>query len=184
MGLCHSQGMHSSELDHIVVGCRDLASGTSFFEQALGVGMSPGGQHLGWGTHNRLLRLGQDAYLELIALDPSQPSVQGDGLFAMNRASMQSHLGPRPRLIHAVHRVPPGTLQGGVPMQRGERRWSIKLEPWPADALRLAAPTLIDWGEHRSVAYGLPHAGVSLVSLAADLSEARLQGPAGLLVLS
>ena len=56
-------------LDHLAIGCRDLDAGSRFTEALLGVPMASGGQHARYGTHNRLLSLGPDLYLEVIAPD-------------------------------------------------------------------------------------------------------------------
>ncbi|MCD0504910.1 VOC family protein, partial [Bordetella petrii] len=54
-------------LDHIAVAAPDLASGADWVERALGVRPQRGGAHPRMGTHNLLLRLGPDVYLEVIA---------------------------------------------------------------------------------------------------------------------
>jgi|GEM_PF-2759806 len=50
-------------LDHIVVGCADLQSGTDWLEARLQVPAGGGGEHVGYGTHNRLWRLDANRYL-------------------------------------------------------------------------------------------------------------------------
>ncbi len=55
------------KLDHIVIGTDDLECGVAELEEALGIAPAVGGEHPSWGTHNALLSLGRDRYLELIA---------------------------------------------------------------------------------------------------------------------
>jgi glyoxalase-like protein len=54
-------------LDHAIIGLRDLASADDL-GNALGIAVSPGGVHPGWGTGNAIARFGLD-YFELLVVD-------------------------------------------------------------------------------------------------------------------
>jgi hypothetical protein len=61
------------EMDHLVVSGMTLEEACFHTESCLGITMQPGGRHQHFGTHNRLLGLGDGLYLEAIAIDPSAP---------------------------------------------------------------------------------------------------------------
>jgi hypothetical protein len=60
-------------LDHIVYAVPDLTKAVVDLEQRLGVRATPGGKHTGRGTHNALLSLSDESYIEVIGPDPDQP---------------------------------------------------------------------------------------------------------------
>jgi len=163
-----------ASIDHLVLAARDLAQGTAWLEALLGVRLSPGGAHLAMGTHNRLLRLGPQLYLELIAIDPAAAAPARPRWFALDTAEMRARLAERPRLIHwvarstdilaesAACRLPLGEV---TPMRRGEFEWLITVPAdghLPGDGL---IPTLIEWRVPQHPAAGLPEAGCSLMKL-------------------
>ena len=61
----------TSQIDHLVLGAEDLSSATQALESDFGVPFNVGGEHPVMGTHNRLLRLQADIYLEVIAANPT-----------------------------------------------------------------------------------------------------------------
>src|ERR1700730_9140810 len=96
-------------LDHILLGCSDLDACMAYVEGRTGVRAAFGGVHPGRGTRNALLSLGERHYLELIAPDPQQNSVES---FAARQWNLLKEL-KAPRLIGwAAH---PGDLEGFGP---------------------------------------------------------------------
>ena len=71
-------------LDHLVLAAPELARGVVWAERRLGVAFGPGGAHPGMGTHNRLLRLGAGAFLEVIAPAPDSPAPPHPRWFGMS----------------------------------------------------------------------------------------------------
>ncbi|MEV6560847.1 VOC family protein [Nocardia sp. NPDC051756] len=61
-------------LDHLVLATPDLPESVATVTRLLGVAPVPGGRHVGRGTRNFLLGLGDGAYLELIGPDDDQPA--------------------------------------------------------------------------------------------------------------
>lgn len=61
-------------IDHLVVTAPSLEIGAAFVKDVLGVAPQTGGEHLRMGTHNRLLRLGDALYLEVISFNAAVPA--------------------------------------------------------------------------------------------------------------
>lgn len=71
-------------LDHVVIAVRDLSEASRTLERALGLVVSPGGQHPGAGTHNSIVRFGVD-YLELISVrDPQEAKASNRGEYIVD----------------------------------------------------------------------------------------------------
>lgn len=178
-------------LDHLAVVYSDLAEGTGWAEEALGVSFQAGGTHARYGTHNRLLGLGPDVYLEVIAPDPGAAS-QGPRWFGLDAISGPPRLGnwivACDDLDAALAAGPEGAGEA-VALERGDLRWRIAV---PADgSLPMAGgwPTLIEWApatRHpatrladcglrlRRLTIRHPRATAIAASLAAQLDDPRI----------
>jgi hypothetical protein len=60
-------------LDHLTLIAPSLEEGAAHVHACLGIDLPAGREHPDMGTHNRLLRLGDDVYLEVIALNRAAP---------------------------------------------------------------------------------------------------------------
>ncbi len=164
------------ELDHLVVAAADLDSGTRWLEARLGVAFGPGGKHATMGTHNRLLRLGEMLYLEVIAIDPAAPAPSRPRWFGLDAPAMQEQLAKGPQLIHWVARsndIDADATRAGfgsdeiLPMARGDFRWRITVPRdghLPGDGL---IPSLIQWDVPIHPTQNLPETGCRLMKLEA-----------------
>ena len=64
-----------NKIDHIVLAVPNLEEGILWVEEKLGIKPVYGGQHQTEGTHNALLNLGNECYLELLAIDFSNKKI-------------------------------------------------------------------------------------------------------------
>ena len=148
----------SVAFDHLVLGTSDLHRGAAWLERFLGVTLSPVGDHTRMGTHNRLLSLGPECYLELIAIDPNGPAPFMPRWFGLDTRDVQDRIAARPRLLGWVARtdnidhftariggVLSGVMGGVHAMERGDFRWRITI---PDDGYPIEGglvPSLIQW---------------------------------------
>ena len=73
-------------LDHLVVTAPNLKSGVQWVRDTLGATPELGGKHPRMGTHNCLLQLGEQTYLEVISPDPNAPDPgRADGSASISR---------------------------------------------------------------------------------------------------
>lgn len=158
----------SLALDHLAVVCRTIEEGTSYVEAVLGVEMSPGGHHPAMGTHNALLSLGPDAYLEVIAIDPHAPAPPHARWFDMDRyrgpPRMMNWICATDDLEEALDAAPPGS---GTPMElsRGDMAWRMAVPEDGALPYAGAMPALIEWETEMHPNRRLPDHGLRLARL-------------------
>ncbi|HSP19006.1 MAG TPA: VOC family protein [Myxococcaceae bacterium] len=159
-------------LDHVVIAASSLDTGSPVLERALNVPLSGGGQHTKMGTHNRLLRLGADAYLELIAVDPEGRRPERPRWFTLDQPATHALLREGPRLVHWVAHVE-STALPRLPFdvgpweffQRGDLSWQLTVRGdgmLPADGI---VPSLICWSGPAHPSARLPDAGVTIEGL-------------------
>ncbi|MCO6418065.1 VOC family protein [Siccirubricoccus sp. KC 17139] len=167
-----------AEIDHIVLGARSLEEGAAFVERHLGIRPRPGGQHLGFGTHNMLLGLGRGVYLEVIAPDPAQPDPPRARPFDLDDPALRQALEAEPRLIAWVARTPVLEAviarlghRGGevVAMTRGDLSWRMAFPPQRQDMDNLI-PALIQW-QGEGASSRLPDSHARLLQLEGEHPE-------------
>ncbi|MGX9687515.1 VOC family protein [Deinococcus wulumuqiensis] len=153
-----------ARLDHLVVAARTLEEGAAWLEGRLGVGLHPGGEHPAFGTHNRLLSLGE-SYLEVIAVNPGAPAPPRPRWFGLDTPQMRERLAHGPALIHWVAAVP------GLPdhpdvlaLSRGENRWRLTVPASGELPGGGVEPSLIVW-DTPAPPTRLPDSGVRLLTL-------------------
>ena len=95
-----------NRLDHLVVGAASLTQGGDYLRELLGVEIPAGGVHRSMGTHNRLMQLGDDSYLELIAIDPAGTVPAQPRWFGLDQGLVRAALAERPRLLAWVINTP------------------------------------------------------------------------------
>ena len=121
-------------IDHIVIGTNNLISGTNILETKLSTKFSPGGEHQIMGTHNKLLKLQSDIYLEIIANNPNVNDPSRPRWFSLDEERTKEKIKHYPRALCWVLKVDnientvkkcgykPGEI---LQVSRGELTWKI-----------------------------------------------------------
>lgn len=132
------------ELDHLVISAQDLPKTAAEID----LPWLNGGHHADFGTYNRLLGLGPDIYLELIAIDPEAPSLDKTRWYNLDRFT------GAPRFTHWVLRVDDleaaldrfGAEFGEIHnLSRGDLRWRMAVPRSGVLPFDDCAPALIQW---------------------------------------
>ena len=171
--------MHSTHsrvvIDHLVFGCDHLQNGTSYLEQALGVGLSAGGQHALMATHNRLLKLQDAIYLEAIAIDHEAVQKHGDigrkRWFSLDEDRTKKRLAQSPRpltWVVAVDDIYDAASKCGydagkiTTMTRGDLEWMLTIAEDGTLVEDGLLPVFIQWPNGLNPANQLPENGTTL----------------------
>ncbi|MHA3914984.1 VOC family protein [Halovulum sp. GXIMD14793] len=142
-------------IDHLVFGTSDLAAGTEWMTDQLGVAPGGGGVHPLMGTHNSLWRLG-DIYLEVIAIDPQAADPGRPRWYGLDNPEVQAGFADHPRPVTWVAQttdlqaaMAASPLDPGPALQvtRGDLRWTLTVPTTGHMNHRGVYPTLIEWPE-------------------------------------
>ena len=162
----------SATIDHLVYAVPELGPAVAQVTARAGVQAAAGGQHLGLGTHNALLSLGERTYLEIIARDPSQPAPAGPlpfGLAELSAPALRSWAVAPADLDAAVQSSRAAGFDYG-PIVAGRRRTADgheltwRMTTYPRSPAVAVEPFLIDWADSPHPARAAP-GGLTLEEL-------------------
>jgi len=172
------------QLDHLILTASDLATGMDYVENILGVRPVYSGQHLGLGTHNALLSLGNRMYFEVIAPDPTQD-------IAAEKLWIDIPAGYPPRLsmwvaqasslqmcgsIARIHQIPLGAVNSGTRTQADGTQIHWQATNPAVENFDGLIPFFIDWGDSPHPSEQLPSAGSLEKIVATHPEAARMSG--------
>jgi hypothetical protein len=143
-----------TKIDHLVIGAGSLAQGVAYVRERLGVDMPFGGVHEKMGTHNHLMQLGNDIFLEILAINHDMEPPTRPRWFSLDDAFIRQRIEKQPALLTWVvntQNIKGFMTQAGFSMgtaefvTRGNLNWYFGL---PADGRLIAGgllPYAIEW---------------------------------------
>ena len=163
-----------TRIDHLVLGAGSLAQGLEYVRERLGVDMPFGGVHAKMGTHNHLMQLGNEIFLEIIAIDPDiEPPVR-PRWFGLDDAFVRQRIEIQPALlawvvntqdIHRLMKQAAFSLGTAELITRGDLSWYFAL---PEDGRLIAGgmlPYAIEWQTDRHPSANMADRGCRLQCL-------------------
>ena len=161
----------NSRIDHIVIGATNLISGTKTLETKLSTKFSPGGEHMIMGTHNKLLKLQSNIYLEVIANNPNVSKPSRQRWFSLDESSIKEKIKKSPRLLCWVLEVDniedtvkkcgynPGEI---LQLSRDELTWKVTVPSNGKLVENGVLPVLIEWPSNQHPSKKLNNSKVSI----------------------
>jgi hypothetical protein len=163
------------QLDHIAIVAPSLKDGLLWVRDCLGVSPQMGGQHAQMGTHNMLLRLGDDLFLEVITVNPNAAKPDHRRWFGLDdKEQLDEHWHDGRRLRAMVARSStlaetagqaPAMLGQPMRLTRDDLVWDFAVRADGRLPMDGAVPHLMDWGPRGTIASRLPDLGCRLVEL-------------------
>ena len=149
------------KLDHIVLGANTLQEGTDYLEKKLGSSLSEIGYHHHMGTHNRVIKIGENIYLEVIAIDPNANKPQHVRWFNLDNEKQQDRLKISPQIIgYVIENKNPDILKFYNPFFKASRqdyRWEFAIPKSDNNLINKnliesgLVPSLINWKSKKPV---------------------------------
>lgn len=147
--------MHDNIIDHIVYGVPDFEKAIADLTEKLGVKPVFGGKHVGFGTQNACVHLGDQCYLEILANDDQNTSFQGQkwmGIDMISKPSIIRWAAKSTELVRDSHFLREYDINHGC-LATGERitpendtlQWKMTLPT--ASSIIDIVPFLLDWSD-------------------------------------
>ena len=143
------------KLDHIVFAASTLEEGTSFIENKLQIKLGDIGYHIDMGTHNRVVKISESVYLEVISIDPNSVTTKYQRWFNLDCPKLQSQLKKSPQVIgYVIESDNKNILKYYEPFfkaSRGEYEWKFSMPSTKSNNLvdqsyqKGIMPSLINW---------------------------------------
>jgi len=163
-----------AKIDHLVIGVDNLISGTSILEKKLNTKFLPGGEHKVMGTHNNLLKLQSEIYLEVIANNPNADKPARPRWFSLDEDNIIEKIKVTPRALCWVLEVKniedtvkncgynPGEI---LQLSRNGMNWKVTVPPDGRLIDNGILPILIEWNKDQHPSTKLSNSKVSLKKL-------------------
>ena len=170
--------MALSTIDHIVIGAANLEKATKKVEGLLETKFSTSGKHSLMATHNRLARLQNSAYMEIIATDPSaifpKSCTREKRWFSLDSSKTKRRLSLAPQplcWVVAVNNIEQTASNCGyepgrvTEMSRDDFRWKLTVPDSGELSENGVLPVLIEWPNAKNPAQLMPESGLILKQL-------------------
>jgi len=143
-----------TKIDHIVIGAANLEQGAEYVKDLFGVEMPKGGEHPLMATHNLLMRLGGDVFIEVISMNPDAPVPARPRWYGLDDPQIFQSLKRSPKLltwvvnsnnISALLHHSKFEFGTATPVTRGNLNWNFAI---PDDGRLLAGgvlPYVMQW---------------------------------------
>ena len=143
-----------TRIDHLVIAAGTLEQGVAYVRECLGVSMPFGGVHAKMGTHNHLMQLGNDSFLEVIAINrdiepPDRPRWFGMADLGCRLQRLEIHH-PYPRwLKSALASIGAVDLVQINPLEKNATPCMVAAIDTPGGVRKLRSPSTPDEAIHR-----------------------------------
>lgn len=157
-----------TRIDHLIIGAATLEQGAIFVKEKLGVDIPSGGVHEKMGTHNRLMQLGDEVYLEVLAINPDGKPPESPRWCGLDDPHVSRRLRKQPTFltwvvntndIEKLLRQAVFSFGRSRPLSRGHLSWYFGL---PDDGRLLAGgmlPYVIEWRTNSHPSTNMADAG-------------------------
>ena len=172
------------KLDHIVFGARSLEEGTNFIEKKLDIKLSEVGYHDFMGTHNRVVKVDKDIYLEIIAIDPSSKSPNENRWFNLDNPILQKKLEYSPQMIGYVIETKDKEILkhfcAPIKASRGNYKWNFAMPNLESNFFNKELiengiiPSLINWKSNKPV-HEMKNNHLSLNKIEIEILDNQMQ---------